>query len=488
MLLSFGATALLAACAAAPPAPSPAVPWPGGRAPNASELRAQVDAAADRALQDRALQIASAIEDEQEALLFGVAEERLAAIFDVPAMFDYGLRAFRVLPRPDFGAGGRDGTGAVARVHLGPQGGRDASACEGCHAIGGRDGAGAATQVSLTDGDGLHLSSALRRSPPALIGVGLVEQLAAEMTADLQRLRDRAATEGPLRLVTKGVDFGTIAVRDGAPDLSGVRGVDPDLVVRPFGWKGNEARLRRFVETAARLHFGLTTTTSELRSGHPGWDPDGDGVIRELDDGSLTAIVVYLQLLEAPIVVPPADPELQARWTRGRAVFDAVGCAGCHTPVLRLDQRMVTERTDPEAASVPGGEAPVDGTAYAAYTAAPGPFGVTVNLLRDGEGPKGDDRVMLLSDLRRHDLGPALADPRGDAASTWLTRPLWGLADSGPYLHDGRAPTIDAAIEAHGGEAEASRAAWAGLAAEDRADLRVWLTSLSRASPLRPGP
>ena len=35
----------------------------------------------------------------------------------------------------------------------------------------------------------------------------------------------------------------------------------------------------------------------------------------------------------------------------------------------------------------------------------------------------------------------------------WRTAPLWGVADSGPYLHDGRAATFEAAIEAHGGEA-----------------------------------
>ena len=35
----------------------------------------------------------------------------------------------------------------------------------------------------------------------------------------------------------------------------------------------------------------------------------------------------------------------------------------------------------------------------------------------------------------------------------WRTAPLWGVADSGPYLHDGRAPSLERAIELHGGEA-----------------------------------
>jgi CxxC motif-containing protein (DUF1111 family) len=37
----------------------------------------------------------------------------------------------------------------------------------------------------------------------------------------------------------------------------------------------------------------------------------------------------------------------------------------------------------------------------------------------------------------------------------WRTPPLWGVADSAPYLHDGRAATLVDAIALHGGEAEA---------------------------------
>ena len=37
----------------------------------------------------------------------------------------------------------------------------------------------------------------------------------------------------------------------------------------------------------------------------------------------------------------------------------------------------------------------------------------------------------------------------------WRTPPLWGTADSAPYLHDGRAETLVDAIALHGGEADA---------------------------------
>ncbi|MFP6611336.1 MAG: di-heme oxidoredictase family protein, partial [Pirellulales bacterium] len=39
----------------------------------------------------------------------------------------------------------------------------------------------------------------------------------------------------------------------------------------------------------------------------------------------------------------------------------------------------------------------------------------------------------------------------------WRTPPLWGVASSAPYLHDGRAATLEEAIALHDGEAAASR-------------------------------
>ena len=73
--------------------------------------------------------------------------------------------------------------------------------------------------------------------------------------------------------------------------------------------------------------------------------------------------------------------------------------------------------------------------------------------------------------------GPAprpvpLAEPRGTNASRpiggalrqeWRTPPLWGLRDSGPYLHDGRAATLEQAIASHGGEAQKTAQRFFGL-------------------------
>ena len=79
---------------------------------------------------------------------------------------------------------------------------------------------------------------------------------------------------------------------------------------------------------------------------------------------------------------------------------------------------------------------------------------------------------------------PSREWPRGVAADTFLTPPLWGLAQTRPYLHDGRASTIGEAVMLHGGEALDARDAYAELDDAARAPLRVFLTSLTRARRL----
>jgi CxxC motif-containing protein (DUF1111 family) len=81
------------------------------------------------------------------------------------------------------------------------------------------------------------------------------------------------------------------------------------------------------------------------------------------------------------------------------------------------------------------------------------------------------------TDLLLHDMG-SLGDgiEQGQATGAQMrTAPLWGLRVSAPYLHDGRAPTIGAAILAHDGEAKNARARYGALSAGQQADLIAYL-------------
>jgi mono/diheme cytochrome c family protein len=463
------------------------VPWPGGTAPVDAAVLQQIDEAFELHELERFEEYLEAWErGEDSEHIFVLQEEIDAGTYDLDRLFLLGDALFGHEFRPSDGWGDAAATLPLQRVHDGRRGGLDTFSCAGCHSVGGADGAGSATQNAFFVGDGDGADSALVRNAPAAIGLGFVQALAAEMTIELQLQRDDAivaAMDGGasvhVELSSKGVAFGAIDVAaDGAIDFSALDGIDTDLVVKPFGWKGTFTSLRRVIENAALVHFGMQshvltlghqTTPDPDRLGEgPDWfDPDGDGRPRELEEGILTAGAVYLALLEAPQIIPPGDAELRDRWARGQARFEEVGCGDCHRSELVLL-----------------------GSTWREYSDTTGAEPVTLNLLADGEHPKAGPRVQLFSDLKRHDMGEGLADPHPEPGSdipvaTFLTRPLWGLAESPPYLHDGRAATIPDAILQHGGEAEASRDAFALLPDDAKADLHVFLLSLSRAPRLR---
>ena len=416
------------------------------------------------------------------------------------ALFVVGDEMFGYLFRPENGWGhgpeersALDYTPHLRRIHEGRAGGPDAFGCFSCHSKGGPDGAGTQTQNAFMRGDGARTTGADQRNAPHLLGVGPVACLAREMSAELQaeavRARAQATSERhsvEQQLVAKGVAFGRIVAQpDGSIDARGVQGVDRDLTIRPFGWKGHAATLREIAEESLQLHQGLLSKRIQLAVrdgtldtapyGHgPWWDVDQDGVSLEIDSGMLTTLVGYLAQLEVPVVRPPRDPGLLDAWAAGRSRFEAIGCAGCHVPALEL----------------------IDPNLDARAPAEPGQTAFVVNVAKDGDGPKVEPKyggrvttylVHLFSDLKRHDMGDALATPGPQGtipARTFLTRPLWGLAETAPYLHDGRAPTVHDAIVLHGGEAASARDAYLALDEPARASVRVFLTSLSRAPKL----
>jgi hypothetical protein len=378
------------------------------------------------------------------------------------------------------------------RVHEGRFGGPETNGCRSCHWRGGIAGGGGLVDDALLFGDGDAVSSADARNPPALSGVGVIERLAAEMSAELAVLRDDAIGQArgsganvPRELEARGVRFGALVAHpDGSLDTSGVEGVDADLVVRPFGWKGTVATVREASQNALQIHMGLQTEElvderagdTELLGTGSASDPDRDGHARELTSRQLDALVLFLAAQAVPILRPhervdgleraadgllaPLGHVYVDEWIAGRALFDDLGCASCHRPqLLLLDATFVSG-------------------------------GVTLDLATEAEHPRirydgasGGYPVFLFSDLRRHDLGDENASTHVDGGvppRQWLTRPLWGLASSAPWLHDGSAPSLDLAIARHGGEAAESRAAFEALDFDQKGALRIFLMSLRR--------
>lgn len=350
----------------------------------------------------------------------------------------------------------QDEQGAFLRVN-----GLDAQTCMECHSIvsaaevpfrfgiggvgGGNNNAMAlptAIDVDDSQNNGFAAFNGRFINPPFLFGSGGVELVAKEMTVELQMLKSRAKAQPgtAIQLVTKGVDFGTITWTPSGFDTSQVEGVDHDLVVRPFGRKGEFLSVRAFDIEAMQFHFGMQPVEVVGTA-----DADGDGVALEVFVGELSALSIFATTLERPVRTT------SQRARRGRQVFAAIGCAECHTPNINTNSRLLTY-------SFP--EVPEDPTANVYYA---------VDLVTAAAGftpapATGGIRVPMFSDLKRHDMGPDLAETTGNPLDReFITARLWGVADTAPYLHDGRALTLREAILMHGGEALAARNAFAAL-------------------------
>ena len=374
------------------------------------------------------------------------------------------------------------------------------------------------------------------RNPPHVFGLGYVQRLAEEMTLDLLAARDAARaqaqqTQSPVRvnLVTKGVSFGALTARpDGSFDTLEVEGVSvEDFVVRPFQFKGIASTIRNFVANALNFHFSVQPRELLNRGVIPDdLDPPRDEIL----EGEVSAISIFIAFHRPPERSLRGLDEAQV--ARGEALFAQIGCAACHVPTLPIiDPRLTVIDPRPMSASVARRAAPAPPASPALInadwrsedlpiiehyrrfgarttTAGEDPSnpsdrlpGFTRNLNRSDGPPASLPRlpfdpqtgalnVPLYSDLKRHKMGSALAesfnqqtDVVGVTVPTdeFLTRPLWGVCDTGPWLHDGRALTLLDAVLMHegpGSEANPVIQTFRALSEPERQDLRAFLLSL----------
>ena len=359
------------------------------------------------------------------------------------------------------------------------------------------------------------------RDAPHLFGLGLVEMLGDEITADLRAVRAHARataqTSGapatrPLR--SKGIDYGLLTARpDGSVDTSAVVGVDADLRVKPFFHHGETFSIREFVAGALNAEMGLEPPDPDLRTAatggrvvtpagmvldgaidviqppaaFPGQDNDGDGHVDEID----AAVVDYLEFY----LLNYFKPALGRQTNETEHGFDTmaqIGCTSCHV-------RDLTVQRDRRVADVETAYDPVRGIFNSLFsTAAP-----LLTPQSDGSGhpplmvPNGRPFVVrnLFADFRRHDLGPNFWERNfnGTIQKLFMTEPLWGVGSTGPYGHDGRSMTLRDVILRHGGEAQPARDNFAALSEVHKERVLAALESLvlfppdDTASNLNPG-
>jgi Di-haem oxidoreductase, putative peroxidase len=350
------------------------------------------------------------------------------------------------------------------------------------------------------------------RDAPHLFGLGLKEMLADEITSDLRAIRAQAlaiaqSSHHPVSkpLVSKGINYGLITANsDGTLDTAQVRGVDPDLRVRPFFAHGGTVSIREFVVGALQNEMGLQTVDPELMAAHNGErmvtpsgivldgsldqieapptdsssaDPDGDGVVNEIPTSLVDHMEFYLLNY-----FKPAAYEQTNETTKGGTIFQQIGCAQCHISDLPVNR-------DRRVADVETVYDPVNGifnnlfaTAKPLFTETDDHLGFP-NLKR----PKLGSFLVknIFSDFKRHNLGPDFYERNYDGTlrTQFLTTPLWGVGSTAPYGHDGRSINLSEVIFRHGGEAQAARDAFASLSTNDKARVVAFLNSLVLFAP-----
>lgn len=270
---------------------------------------------------------------------------------------------------------------------------------------------------------------------PALFGIG-----------ELSKISDRAITWNRWRrnLALMGQEFRGNWNMIPAGE---VRTLD-DGRVGKFGWKGQFADLEEFVAVACAVEMGLSNPLKQQLL------PRGAASARvnvtdpsaklDLDEQQFQALVAFVESLPRPEQVLPDDPAACEVIRDGEESFYEVGCADCHTPSI-------------------GG---VDGvySDFLIYRLEP----------EDNEGGSSG-------------YGPPIPDDWPDdipKPEEWQTPPLWGVADSAPYFHDGKSPTLHAAIERHDGSAKLARERFRKLSPQKRSAVLRFLESL-RAPQIR---
>jgi len=271
------------------------------------------------------------------------------------------------------------------------------------------------------------------RLPPPVFGVGLIEAIPDEEILSREDPDD-----------ADGDGISGRANRVLPPDwvTATEPGAGPGPAVGRFSRKAQVSTLLQQVVEAYHQDIGITSDFQPEENVNPLTGADTRSADRvpdpEVPEAAVRAVLDYIRFL-----APPRPGDVTGERLRGRDLFHDVGCASCHTPVLRT-----------------------------------GPHRVEALALRD---------VRLYSDLLLHDMGDGLADGRGDGAADgreWRTAPLWGLRVMRDFLdgeaflmHDGRARSVEEAVLLHGGEAEASRAAFAALPEGDRGALLSYVES-----------
>jgi CxxC motif-containing protein (DUF1111 family) len=291
---------------------------------------------------------------------------------------------------------------------------------------------------------GDHLPLRLsQRNTPALWGMGEIERL---RRSGGDQLRQRIAIEQSLR--NRGVSGRLPRTIDGSSAW--------------FGWRGHVAHLPEFVLNACANELGLAVNN---RAQPPSPLATAKGASRrsaqalDLTNSQVIALVKYVETLPRPGQQFPTNHSELDEVYAGEKVFEATGCAECHVPNLAFVKDLYSDLLLHDM-----GESLAD--PVSAF-----PEEIPPRRTRSQGSYSGGSSPLPTS-------GGGTSIVRTQLTHEWRTPPLWGVADSPPYLHDGRAATLEEAIRLHDGEGRRSADSYRALAPAERSQLLTFLGTL----------
>jgi CxxC motif-containing protein (DUF1111 family) len=263
------------------------------------------------------------------------------------------------------------------------------------------------------------------RVPPAVMGRGYIEAIA---DAEIQRVAAQQAERSDA--IHGRINWVTYTSQPNQ-DTRFHAHVPGERLIGRFGLKARIATLDDFIADALQNEMGLTSPLRPDELPNPARDSDARPGV-DVDADPLNLLTDYTRTLSIPARTP--DP-------RGAELFSQVQCDVCHVPSLHTSR------------------------------------GYALHQLADIDAP-------VYTDLLLHDMGSDFSDGQRDGSahvSEWRTAPLIGLRFLDSYLHDGRAVTVEQAIEAHAGagsQAASSVQQFQGLPEAERAALLSFVSSL----------
>lgn len=269
-----------------------------------------------------------------------------------------------------------------------------------------------------------------QRNTTALFGAGLIDSIPTKVLEELEAAQAK----------NKVVSGRVARLKDGSAGR--------------FGWKAQKARLDSFVMTACAVEVGLNVP-NHPQAGHPqkaDYMPAG----LDLNQAQCDALINYISDLPAPVQRPFGDEVDEGYIKGGHALFAKVGCADCHVENVGEVAGIFSDLLLHDM----GGELGDTGS-YDVFIPNSTPEGDVLQFTEQS-GPKSRIPTKVVGATRQE----------------WRTPALWGVRDSAPYLHDGRAQTLAQAIAMHGGESARSTHNFFALSDAERFQVISFLKSL----------